>query len=292
MTQSATTLTWRGWTAHGSEPAPFTLTGPIEGWEDVEETRSQREPRPTAHGAFDAPGWASERIVTATGQCRDPQQRDELFAQLKSVMTLSGDRPVEDLTISHGGLTLTAGARLTRFRPILTTWGAGVFGWAAQWTCPDPLRYGERTSVATGFPERRGGLRFPLYSNLAGGDVGVLAYGPPSTTGRAVLHNPGTADSAPQFEISGEVGPAGFEIVTVGTGRRLVFAGPVPAGSSLVIDTATGAALIDGWADRAGLLTHRDWWQVPPGESVEFAFLPRGTTSAAQLVASVRPAFW
>src|SRR5690606_22086397 len=116
------------------------------------------------------------------------------------------------------------------------------------------------------------------------GDIG--------TTGRVSLANDGTADTWPQFVIDGEVDASGFEIVLVGTGRRLRFTGSVPAGSQLVLDSATGAVVIDGTADRGGRLTWRDWAPIPAGGSSEYAFIALGTDLGATLTVSARPAFW
>jgi len=60
----------------------------------------------------------------------------------------------------------------------------------------------------------------------------------------------------------------------------------------MVLGAATGLVVIDGYADRSGLLTIRDWSSVPPGGSAEFDFVPLGTFSAATLTATVSPGFW
>jgi hypothetical protein len=158
--------------------------------------------------------------------------------------------------------------------------------WAA-----DPLRYGEPTSVTTPFPTLRGGLEYDLYTDGAT-DTGFLEYGEASDTGRVVLPNPGTADVWPVFQVDGPVDSAGFDIAVVGTDRRIRFTGPVSAGSVLVIDSGSGTAVIDGTADRGGLLAHRDWFSVRAGESLEIAFIPLGADLGGQLTAVTRPGWW
>lgn len=118
--------------------------------------------------------------------------------------------------------------------------------------------------------------------------LGWLDYGEPSTSGTVSLSNPGTADAHPQFEVTGPA--SGFEVVQVGTGHRLVYDGTVPAGSRLVVDTASGVAVMDGVSDRT--LTWQDPMTIPPGSTAEFAFVPRGASTAAVLRASVRGAWW
>ena len=156
---------------------------------------------------------------------------------------------------------------------------------------PDPMRYGAPVSIATGFPVLAGGLEYDLYTDGTT-DTGVLEYGAASATGRMVVVNAGNADVWPQFEILGPVPGEGFEILRVGTGDRLHYVGDVSAGSRLVIDSASGVVAIDGYADRSGLLTVRDWFPVPAKGSVEIAFVPLGSFSTATLTATVSPGFW
>lgn len=293
MSLSCTTVTWRGLTFSGAEGADFSIAS-LQGWEGLPGARRETFGRPQSHGRFDAPSWADERIVTLGGACYSSDARDALLAQLGSVLTWESTtgRP-EELLVHNAGRALTGFARLTAFEVQQTpNWSMGHFPYVVEWRCSDPLRYGDLISASTTFPVRTGGLRFPLYSDGDGNDVGALDFGEVSQTGRVLLTNDGTADSWPQFTIDGPVSSAGFEIVKVGTGARLVFEDSVPTGSSLVLDAATGAAVIDGTADRGGRLTWRDWAPVPAGGSAEFAFIPLGATSSAVLTATVRPAFW
>lgn len=291
MDLAGTSLMWRGLTVTGSHSSRHQLLS-LDGWEDLPLVRDVSARRPDGHGRFSGAHWAEERIVVVTGSHVVLDQRDQILAELHDVMALTGSALSEPLTIEHAGRSLTADAQLTRFQIRNTAaWGTGHFTWAAEWRCPDPLRYGEVVSATTGFPVAVGGLEYPLYTD--GTDTtGWLDYGEASTTGRVTLTNPGTADTWPQFQIAGPVPAAGFDIVAVGSGRRLRFEGAVPSGSALVLDAATGTAVIDGVADRGGLLTWRDWTPVPARGSAEFAFIPLGASSAAVLTASARPAYW
>lgn len=284
MALSCTTVEWRGLVLSSAGGSPFGVRS-VRGWDELPGARFEWARRPVSHGAFDGPVLADERIVTVTGQIVS-QDRDALLAQLSSVMVY-GDEA--DLTITRAGRTLQARAHLTAFTtPTDLDWSVGVVPFGIEWRAPDPLRYGPLVSVSTGFPELVGGLAYPLYTDGAGTTLGWLDYGPPSTSGTAALSNPGTADAHPQFEVTG---PApGFEVVQVGTGHRLVFDESIPAGSRLVIDTASGVAVMDGVSDRT--LTWQDPMTVGPGETAEFAFVPRGESTAAVLRASLRPAYW
>jgi hypothetical protein len=288
---SGTNLTWRGLTIGGTRLSRHWMSS-LEGWEDLPGTRHDSMARPSGHGAFGAPVWSDERVVVVTGGCSTPAERDDLLRELQSVMTLTGSALPEDLTIEHAGRTLTAGATLTRFRPSMAYWSSGHFGWAAEWVCSDPLRYGDPLALSTGFAVAQGGLEYDLYTDGAGTDLGWLDYGEASATGRVALYNPGTADVPVTIQVDGPIPGEGFDVIQVGAGRRLTFTGPVAVGSSLVLDGATGAVVIDGTADRAGQLTWRDWPIVPAGGSIELLFSPRGSRSEAVMTAVMRPGWW
>lgn len=264
----------------------------IGGWFDGVSVRGSDTARPQGHGSFGERAWRGSRLVTLTVSLLTGSHAEAADAQ-RWCAAMLGDGGYGELAVTDpSGETTTAEVRLGGMP--LVRWFPQSAAIRAQFQllAPDPLRYGPWQTATTTFPARMGGLRFPLYSDGAGVNVGALDYGEPSTTGRVLLSNPGTADSWAQFNVAGPVPAEGFEIVVVGTGRRIRFEGAVPLHSDLVIDTATGTAVIDGSADRGGLLTYRDWPPIPAGGSVEFAFIPLGPTSSAVLTASFRPPFW
>lgn len=293
MDLSTSTLLWNGLTVHGRRITgdEFTMTN-LDGWEDLPDTREESTTRPYGHGVFDGPVWSEERVVTVTGRWKNPATRDARLAQLQAAMVLPSGRGVlQPLTITHAGRTLTAWARLRRFRPSMDMWGSGTFGWSAQWLCPDPLRYAAPVSVPTGFARDLSGLRFPLFTDGTT-PTGVLTFGDPGTlTGMVELANVGTVEAWPVHRVLGPVPAAGFEIVTVETGERLRFEGPVPDGSTLTITPKQGLVTLDG-VDRLTSLTVRDWAPVPPGDSRTFHFRPLGGDSTAVLTVELASTYW
>lgn len=291
MSLSCTTVQWRGLTLASDHSSPFGIRT-LLGWDELPDARLDAPARPQAHGRFDTAVWADERIITLSGQIVS-QDRDALLQELQGVMGWpSGLSSAEGLVVTRGGRELTGFARLTAFKtPTTVNWSVGEVPFVIEWRCRDPLRYGAPVSVQTGFPVLRGGLEYDLYTDGTT-DTGVLEYGEASASGRIVLSNTGTADVWPVFQIDGPIDDAGFDIAVVGTEQRIRFSGPVPSGSVLVIDSASGTAVIDGSADRGGLLAHRDWFSVRPGGSVEIAFIPLGVDLGGQLTAVVRPGFW
>lgn len=292
MSLSCTTVQWRGLTLSSDSSSPFGIRT-LLGWDELPDARVDAPVRPQAHGRFDTAVWADERVVTLSGQIVS-QDRDALLQELQSVMGWpSSLSAAEDLVVNRAGRELTGFARLTAFKtPTDLNWSVGLVPFVIEWRCRDPLRYGAPQSVATGFPVLRGGLEYDLYTDGAGTDLGFLDYGEASDTGRVVLSNAGTADSWPVFQVEGPVDSSGFDIAVVGTDQRIRFTGPVGSGSSLVIDSASGTAVIDGSADRGGQLVTRDWFSIPPGGQVEVAFLPLGAVTTATLTVVNRPAFW
>lgn len=293
MTLPETRIEWEGLTLYGTR-GPGRLTfRTLAGWEGFEGRTSMTD-RELAHGAFDGPVLGNAKRVTVTGRAGSPTERDAILALLGDTFVPGAvDSVPRDLRITKGGRTLTAGARLLRYAPVVSAWGAGWFEWAAEWVCPDPIRYGDPVSVVTGFPEHNGGLHFPLFTNRQR-RVGVLSYGARSKSGRATLINPGSAYMPALFQVTGPVPAEGFDLIAAGTGRRLRFVDPVAAVSTLVIDAATGLATVDGEYDRSGRLTIRDWeaFHVPPRGSLDVAFVPLGPSSTATLTAVSRPGWW
>lgn len=292
MSLSCTTVQWRGLTLASDHSSPFGIRT-LLGWDELPDARLDAPVRPQAHGRFDTAVWADERVITLSGQIVS-QDRDALLQELQGVMGWpSGLSSAEDLVVTRAGRELTGFARLTAFKtPTTVNWSVGEVPFVIEWRCRDPLRYGPPESVSTLFPTLRGGLEYDLYTDGAGTDLGYLDYGEASTSGRVVLSNPGTAATSPVFEISGPVDSSGFEIAVVGGSQRIRFSGPVAAGSALVIDSSSGTAVVDGFSDRGGQLTVRDWFTVPPGGAVEVAFIPLGVNAGGQLTAVHRPAWW
>ena len=288
MALSPSTITWGGITFTGSGPGDFTVTA-LDGWEGLPSIRTSFLDRPTSHGQFDAPAYASSRVVVASGLVSGGD-RDALLAQLESAFVPTSG--LAELGVSHAGRDLVASARVTRFDIVNVAWGSGVFRWAAEWSCPDPLRYGDMVQTATGFPDLVGGLEYDLFTDSAGTDLGYLDFGDPSSEGRVLVSNAGSADTWPVFQVDGPTPAEGFDVLESSSGRLVRYEGSVPSGSTLVLDAATGRATMDGTADRGSYLTWREWSPIPAGGSAEFAFIPLGARTDASLRVQFRPAFW
>lgn len=294
MTLSPTTVSWRGITI-SSEPGADVEVEVIalDGWDETPDAEKDGDRRPARHGRFDGPVWSDERVVLLGARIVS-DDRDEILATLRPAMVLSDGASPEPLTITHAGLTLTADARLTRWRPqaLAERWGVGVVPFAVEWRCPDPLRYGELVNAVTGFRSLTGGLEFDLFTDGAT-DTGYLEFGATGSTGRVDVANPGTADAALQLQLTGPTPP--FTVVCVQTGERLTMPRALSAGEVLLMDSATGEVLLNGGdVDYSGLLTHAEWFSVPRKSTCTIALLADGPVVDGHepLTVIFRPAWW
>lgn len=291
MILSETTVQWRGATLSGARGATLAITS-LSGWDDWS-AEGGGERRPQGHGRFDSAVWSDERVITLGGRILSAD-RDALLATLGREMTPSDGASPETLTITHAGVTLTADARVTRYRPDVTAghWGVGHVPFAIEWRCADPLRYGSLVNAATAFPSLTGGLEFDLFTDGTA-DTGWLEFGAQGSTGRVVVSNPGTADTWPQFQVTGPA-PA-FTIACVESGRRLSMPRALSAGEVLLMDSATGIVMLNGGdVDYSGLLTRAEWFPVARESSCTIALLADGplVDSHEALTVIMRPAWW
>lgn len=281
MAEDTIDIEWNGVVLNNEGPY---LVEMITGWEGLPSPRISNVARPNGHGSFKAPIWSDSRTVVAEGHCNTPELRDQLLADLGRAMVFTG---AEDaLTVTFAGRTMFATAQVSRYAPTLRDWGPGCFGWQIEWWAPDPFRYGPAVQVVTGLPEDTGGMEFPLFVG------GTMGFGDLGSPGRVTLPNDGTAPAWPVFTVEGPV-PTGFELREVDTGHRIRWAGSIPAGAVVVIDTRTGATSYDGAPGYEGNLVRRQWQAVPAGGSSTWQFIGLGAHDPdAELRALIRSTYW
>jgi len=286
-----TRVTFAGHTFDGGDTPGDDLLESLEGWFDGTEVRSETLARQQAHGDFEVSSWHGGRIVSAVVSRRCYSDAEAGTTRREFAALLAGGG-FDDLTVVEAdGHTTSArvrlnGRTLVRWFPHSQRVRAVVGLYA-----PDPLRYADAVNVTTSFATQAGGLAFPLFTDGTT-DTGFLEFGEQGSTGRASLPvQDGTAPGHTQFLVTGPVPP--FTIVRVETGRRVSFGRAVAAGDTLLIDTATGSALLNGGdVDYSGLLTSWEWDPVNPGEAATFAFLPDGAADSGSLTVIHRAAWW
>jgi hypothetical protein len=266
----------------------------LEGWEGTPPTRFDDVQRLNAHGSFTTPVWAAPRVVTATGFSLSDTARDAVFAATGYPMQVPGAAAASTLAVTTVGRSLSAAAQLTRYAPVILTrgfWQVGHFPWVIEWRCTDPLRYGP--TIIGGpitMPTSGGGLVFPLFIV-----AGVITWGTVPAPQIINLANTGNAPTTVILTVSagGTALTGGFQIVETTTGSVLRYVDDLPAGSTVVFDSATGSVTLNGTADRRGSLTVASWWQIPAGVTRSIILQGLiGSSATATLTASTRPAYW
>lgn len=264
---SATLTLATGYTL-GLAPGTDRVVMGIEGWFKPAPNRRRKTERQGAHGTFGERSYKDERLVSMTGSYQAPDRAtaaaftDEIAAFLAdgtSGLFVVGDPDLGEryATVFLDGTDVDwKGGRDVKF--------------TVDMAAPNPRKYGAAVSSTTGPPVDGGALEFDLFG---GTFPGVLSFGAPGSAGTAEAGNIGTADALSKFTVDGYA--PGFTITELETGRRLVYTGTVPAGSSLVIDPVAGTVELDG-SDRGQLLTIREWTPVPARGTSRYLFESTG----------------
>lgn len=258
----------------------------IKGWFSPTGVRREGEARLWAHGSFSQRGWRTERLVTLEGHIftatRGDAARmtDTLGAALADGK--AGTLVVDDVDLGRRS------ARVYMTGTPTVSWDGNVdIFFALDMVAPDPRRYADPTVYTTPAAAPGGGLLWDLFT---GSNAGVLDFGEAGTPGTVTVENVGTADTAPVFTVTGPA-PQGFTITDVATGARLTYADPVPATASLRLDASDGSVLLDGYADRSGGLTRREWTRIPGVTRSTYLFeAPGGSGAVMKLEAA--SAWW
>lgn len=121
----------------------------------------------------------------------------------------------------------------------------------------DPIKYGAELSQTIGLPSGTAGLSFPA--------LGPFVFGA-SSGGEATITNAGTTPVDWIATITGPITTPRLEMV--GLSRRVSFNLAVAAGETLVLDSRSGSALLNGTTPRTSTLQPGSrWWQLPVGSS-------------------------
>lgn len=241
----------------------------LAGWNDGVGARRQVTQRPTSDGDFPDKATMASRIVTITGAARAlttqglHEMRDQFIGLLAdgeytemAVENLSGTRYAtvgQENTPSWVQLTDTfASFKLDLFQP-------------------NPRIYGVQRSVSiSGEPTETGGLFYqgtssPYYLSYP------LDYSTDINHQTLSIFNYGNVASWPVFTVTGNF-VGGFTI-TDNLGHNITYTGDTTLFAGVTIDSFAGTATQNG-QDRSILLTERDWFSIPPNQTVQPSFKP------------------
>lgn len=258
------------------------LTG-LKGWHSSPGTRRASTPRLWAHGSFSERGWRSERVITVSGYVYC-ETRSDAAAMTDTLNAALADGTEGRLTVDDADLGRRWATVYMTGEPTVEWDGARDIVFVVDMVAPDPRKYGDWTSVSTPAASPGGGLVFDLFTSGTG-----LDFGPSGNPGTVTLTNPGTADTAPVFKVTGYA--PGFTITEVASGARLIYSQTVPAGQSITLDANDGSVLLEGYADRSAYLTRREWSRIEGRSSATYLFESLGNSGASMTV-GVNPAWW
>ena len=280
-----TYVVWRGLLIAGISDGntPFYLRE-ITGWDSLPNITFGSVPVAGGLGSIVTPGQADPRVVTVTGWCWDPVSRNELLAILRGNSAPSvGDVVTESLTVTHGGLTLSADAQLMKADATAEVgWALGRFPFVLQWRCPDPLRYGAPVVVSSPINTAVSGLAFPwtfpvtFPSNPIGGSVSVV--------------NGGNARAPVVVTLTGPLDGPG--VVCVESSVRVEFPLTLGASDVLTVDSGSGVALLNGEYRAPSVLSSLvgDLSLRPGRQTLQALGVP--SSGSPGISVSFRPAFW
>lgn len=280
-----------------------------EGWSSSPPVRDpQAQNRAGAHGAWPATVYRDPRSIRLDGWvyaptfearrdaehqlaalCADPEQRYELACTEED-----GEKYA---TVAQDDTTLVS------IQP-----GGLWLDFSLQLTAADPRKYGAtEQTTATGLPaDSATGLDF-----AAGGGAGLdfatsdsdggtgLDFGPQPVdgTGRAIVTNTGTADTAPTLTLTGPLSPP-IVITRPDNAASITYHDAITSAQRLVIDTDQRLVLLgtgETGASRRHRATVTDWHAltIPPLSTVDYVLRHGGPPNTdARLTVTWRPAWW
>lgn len=257
----------------------------LQGWYDGPSVRAQYVSRAFTDGSFDTLVFRDVRTITLTGTYVGSSYLDAV-AQAQALAACLGDGSAGTFTVDGLSATVRIAAE-----PVLGWIGDNsAFNFAISFAAVDPRKYGATITAVCGMPSTGGGLVFPLFIVS-----GVITWGTVPAPQVDTLTNTGTAAAAVTFTVAAGATPitGGFQITEQTTGSILRYVDDLPAGSSVVLDSATGNVTLNGTADRRGSLSVAQWTQIPANSTRLFVLGGlSGFSSTATLTAVTRPAYW
>lgn len=251
----------------------------LDGWWDGWESESQLTRRSAAHGAWPNLAWAGPRLV----------QVDGVFdAGTWDAATLAWERlmvavPTSDLTVmtvftGEGGVPIQQAQVRQGGKPTMSR-TKGIVEFTVALIAPDPRRYSvTEVTASTGLPVTTGGMVLPL--------VLPLAINATAASGILTVVNDGNIDAPVTLVVAGP-SPASASITNVTTGQRIAIPEALTAGRTLVLNSDTRTALLDGVSLRTVTGT---WFDLAPGPN-QIAFTAPSYDAAAQLTVRYRHAW-
>ena len=256
-----------------SGTAPQFVLDPVAlvGWDDGVNVRRDATVRPVSNGDFTEPYTMSSRLISITGAAIGKDRRELQY--LRDVFTgLLAPNEYAEISVqtSAGIRYATVGLEGT---PSFSQQLDHIAAFKLDLYAPDPHLYGVEKRQKAGSYLVAGGLEFPLSY--------PLDYHQSEDFNYAVISNNGNAPSYPKFEVIGDF-YSGFTISDRLGGNAITYTGMVTRQSPLIIDTEKGTAT-QGGVDKTVHVTRRDWFSIPPNETLSPVFSPLGGDDSGTL---------
>jgi hypothetical protein len=234
----------------------------LQGFFDGVNTKRTEVTRPNQWGDFREPSLRAARHMSITGAAiaETPGQLMQMRDQFTSLLVHEDFKEMEVQNTS-GSRYITVGLEGT---PSWVIKGDTVAVWKLDLYAPDPRMYGGVRAVQITDTTISGGLDYPMdYPVSFGGGLNVQVTS---------MMNSGNTHSWPKFIVTGNY----FEGFTVSdsAGHFITYDGIVTMSAPVTIDTGAGTASQNG-VDKSSLLSRRDWFSIPPGQSIQPMFLPK-----------------
>ena len=220
-------LTFRGIHVRAGD-GPYFVIQEMTGWDESPDMRRDEEDRPLQHGAFDAPGYLTARVVSITGVILGESPAD-LQRAVRRLNGLLADGGSAVMTVHDALGPLWSRVRRASAPGVRVRGEApSIADYQMQFWAPDPRRYGR--------------LR-----EFSGSSV--------------VPYHEGTLPAIPEVLVTGEF-PQGYTI-SYGSSAFIVTA-PLTAGQTHRIDMRTGW-VFRGATQLVGAVAAAEVLHVPPG---------------------------
>ncbi|MFI6162236.1 phage distal tail protein [Micromonospora haikouensis] len=224
----------------------------------------QSAARSWADGAWSGAEWAEQitvpmrLVVLASGAAEYAERMHEL-------LTAFAPSHVDvDLRFVIGGVEYLMRGRPRMVDPESRHIDGHTFVQAAFVALTPRIWSAAETVLSTGLPTSTGGITWD-----PGGLTWPVTWPAVVSTGVIQAYNAGKVDTSPRLVVTGPcVGP---RVLHTGLGRTLAWDITLTDGQWLDVDVARRTSLLNGQVSRAGLMTSREWFELPPGWS-EIAF--------------------
>ncbi len=221
---------------------------------DMPSLRTSDLPRSQQHGTFPSRDWLGGRTIAMSIEA------DSMTADWESLLAGLITTPEElPLVFQIPGQTARRVYARCRRRGFLIgeefNQGAGTI--AVEFFASDPRQYDDAlTSLTTGLPTLSGGLTFPA--------TAPFVFGSPGSGGALAATNTGSFEAPYVVVFNGPlVAPS---ITHTAQSKTLLAAGAnLAAGETLVLDSVSKTALLNGTASRYSWLSNPQWFTLEPG---------------------------